>query len=144
VANAAYDIVSKKFIDGALNFATADLRVLLVTSGYTFDRAHEFVDDLTPGTNELTGTGYARKTLASKATSLDSVNHRAEGDCADIAYTAINAGTAAAAILFVNVTTDADSYLVGKFDTGGFPLMTNGGDATIAINAEGLLQIAGA
>lgn len=141
MANAAYNRGKKKFIDGGLNFATADLRVLLVTSGYTFNADHNFVSDLTPGSNELSGTGYARKTLASKATTQDDTNDRAEGDCDDIAYTAINAGTAAAAILFVQVTNDADSYLVGKYDTGGFPLVTNGGDATIAINAEGFLQI---
>lgn len=141
MANAAYNLAKKKFLDGALNFASADLRVLLLTSGYTFDADHEFVDDLTPGSNELTGTGYARKTLAGKATAVDNTNDRAEGDAADVAYTAINAGTAAAAILYCHVTDDTDSYLVGKLDTGGFPLVTNGGDASLQVNVEGLLQI---
>lgn len=141
MANASYNIAKKKFLDGALSFASADLRVLLVTSGYTFNADHDFIADLTPGSNELSGTGYARKTLAGKATTTDDTNDRAEGDCDDIAYTAINAGTAAMMILYVQVTNDADSYLVGKFDTGGFPLITNGGDATVQINAEGLLQM---
>lgn len=139
MANAGYNIGKRKILDGALNFGSADLRVLLVDSGYTFDPTHEFVDDVVA--EELSGTGYARKTLAGKTNSTDNVNNRAESDCTDIDYTAINAGTAAMAILFVQVTDDTDSYLVGKYDTGGFPLVTNGSDATIQINAEGYAQI---
>ncbi len=141
MANAGYNIAAKKLIDGALNWASSDVRVLLVTSGYTFNKDHQFVSDLTPGSNELTGTGYVRKALTGEATSQDNTNDRAEGDANDVTWTAIDAGTAAAAILYVHVTNDADSWLVGKFDTGGFPIVTNGGDVTLQWNAEGIIQI---
>lgn len=139
MANAGYNFAAKKFIDGALNWASADLRLLLVDAGYTFNKDHDFVDDVVA--DELSGTGYARKTLAGEATSLDNVNDRAEGDANDVTWTGIDAGTAKAAIIFVQVTNDADSYLVCYIDTGGFPITTNGGDLSIQFNAEGVIQI---
>lgn len=139
MANSGYNIAAKKFIDGTLNWASADLRLLLVDAGYTFDKDHDFVDDVVA--DELSGTGYVRKTLAGEATSLDNVNDRAEGDADDVSWTGINAGTAKAAIIYVQVTNDADSYLVCYIDTGGFPITTNGGDLTVQFNAEGVIQI---
>ena len=64
MANTVNNIAKKKFIDGALNWATADIRALLLTSGYVVDPDDDFVADLTPGSNELTGTGYLRLSLA--------------------------------------------------------------------------------
>lgn len=141
MANGGYNIAAKKQIDGNFNGTSLDLRLLLVTSGYTYNPDHQFVADLTPGSNELSGTGYARKTLTSLATSQDNTDNRAELDCADVDFTGINAGTAAAAVVFVQVTNDADSWLAGFYDEGGFPFPTNGGNLTLQINAEGLVQV---
>ena len=139
MANGGYNIAAKKMIDGNFNWASLDVRLLLVDSGYTYDKDHDFVADV--AANELSGTGYARKTLTGEATSQDDVNNRAEGDANDPTWTAINAGTAAAAILFAFVTNDADSWLIAHIDTGGFPITTNGGDLTIQFNAEGVIQV---
>jgi hypothetical protein len=140
MANGGYNIAKKKLIDGALNLGTADLRLLLVGTGYTFDPDHAFVAAVVA--NELSGTGYTRVTLAGKATAQDDTNNRAEMDCNDVEYAAINAGTAKAALVFVQVTNDSDSFLVGYFDEGGFPFVTNGGPLTLQVNAEGLFWVA--
>lgn len=97
--------------------------------------------------NELSGTGYVsgfgnsgRKTLASKTIVADKVNDRAEFDCADITWTAINAGTAAQATVLKEITNDTLSKTIFNID-GGFPITTNGGDFTFQVNAEGLAQL---
>lgn len=142
MANVVYNTAKERLMKATFNWETVDLRVLLITNGYTVDADDIFVDALTPGSNELSGTGYARLVLASKAVTKDDTNDRAEGDAADVLWTGIDAGTAQAAILFVQVTNDADSWLVCYIDTGGFPITTNGGDLTIQWNAEGILQLA--
>lgn len=144
MSNQVYDIALKKNADGAVNFGTADLRVLLLKSGYTFGAGHQFVSDLTPGSNELTVSPYSRKTLASLATALDGTNHRATMDAADVDFGALATGeTIASAVIFVHVTNDSDSWLVGYIDTGGFPLATNGEVVKIQWDATGWGRIVG-
>ena len=96
-------------------------------------------DDFLDG--ELSGTGYVRKTLASKTLTYDTANDRVEWDAADITWTAINAGTAQRATYYDNSqSTDVSRRLWLNVDTGGFPIVTNGGDLTIQHNAEGIAQ----
>lgn len=141
MANAMYNIACKKAVDAGLNLATADVRVLLLKSTYTYDPDHQFVADLTPGTHEISVVGYSRQALGSQTTTQDDTNNRAEADAADPVFATLTTGqTIAAAVYFVFVTNDADSWLIGYVDTGGFPIPTNGGDVTIQHNAEGYLN----
>lgn len=141
MANACYNIACKKAVDAGLNLATADVRVLLLKSTYTYDPDHQFVADLTPGSNEISVAGYSRQALANQTTTQDNTNNRAEGDADDAVFTALTTGqTIAAAVYYVQVTNDADSWLIGYVDTGGFPIPTNGGNVTIQHNAEGYLN----
>ena len=129
------------------------IRVMLVTSSYTADRDDDLVDAggaNDPIDHELSGTGYVaghsnsgRKTLGSKTITVDKPNDRTEFDAADNVWTGINAGTIAQALVHSEGTADdTTARLVGHFDTGGFPLVTNGGDVTLSWNAEGILQLA--
>lgn len=131
----------KKMMNGDVVLTTQTINVGLVTSSFNGTASHEFV--ATPSVlGELSGTGYTRKTLASKTATADTSNARAEFDADDVAWTGINAGTAAGLIILRFVTTDADSPLIGYIDTGGFPITTNGGDVTVQWNAEGIIQLA--
>lgn len=97
--------------------------------------ADDFID------GELSGTGYSRQTLASKTLTYDTANDRVEWDAADVTWTAITAGTAAQATYFDNTgASDAARRIWLNVDTGGFPVVTNGGDLTIQHNAEGIAQ----
>ncbi len=78
--------------------------------------------------------------MASKAVNKDDPNDRTEWDAGNIAYTAINAGTAKAAIVYKHVTTDADSIPIAYIDQVDFPIVTNGGDVNVNVNVEGLFQ----
>lgn len=97
--------------------------------------ADDFID------GELSGTGYARKTFASKTLTYDTANDRVEWDAADVTFTGINAGTAARATIWDNTgATDAGRRMLANVDSGGFPVVTNGGDLTISWNAEGIIH----
>lgn len=126
------------------------IKLGLSTSVHTVDRDDDFLDDGTASdfsSGELTGTGYVagfagagRKTLGSKTITVDKANDRAEFDCADITWTGINAGTAAQATVLKEITNDGASKEIANID-GGFPVVTNGGDVTLQVNAEGLIQL---
>jgi len=94
---------------------------------------------------ELSGAGYTAdgELLSSRAVNQDDGNDRAEfDDTADMTWTGISAGTADAAVIYIDSGTDSTSYPICYIDTGGFPVVTNGGDLTIQWNAEGILQLA--
>jgi hypothetical protein len=109
----------------------------LVDTNHTFTKSHEFVSDIVA--NEASGTGYSRKTLANTSIALDTGNDRVEFDADDISYTALDAGTIASAIIYKEVTNDADSQLIADVDFTD--LVTNGSDVDLQVNAEGFFFI---
>lgn len=126
------------------------IKVMLCTSSYVADRDNDFIEEGANDANEheLTGTGYTagfggsgRKTLGSKTITVDKANDRTEFDAADVVWTAISAGTASQALVVKEITNDLASVLIAHIDTGGFPIVTNGGDLTIAWNAEGIFSL---
>jgi hypothetical protein len=147
--------MSAAYNNGKLAVLTSGLtgltiKAMLVTSGYVFDPDHLVVADTSPGSNELSGTGYVagfagagRKTLGSGALALDLVGDRASYDAADLTWTAITAGTAAALILYLSKTSDSDSPLLAYIDSGGFPKVTNGSDLQIQWSSSplGVLEL---
>lgn len=98
-------------------------------------------DDLLDG--ELSGTGYTAggDALGSQTVAYDAANDRVEFDAADAAWTGINAGTAAQATVQKHTGTATTSPVFVNVDTGGFPVVTNGGDLTIQWNAEGIVHL---
>lgn len=151
MASLVYNRAKKEILDGTMDLLTDVLKIMLVTSSYVADPDNDFVEEGVDDANEheLSGTGYGagfggsgRKTLSGKGVTEDDANDRAEfDDSGDITWTGINAGTAAAAILYKHITADTASILIAYIDTGGFPVVTNGGDLTIQWNAEGILQL---
>jgi len=126
------------------------IKVMLVGSTYSSTVDDSFVSPTIAAGQELSGTNYAggyggsgRKTLSSKVITRDDVNDRAEFSAAPVTWTAINAGTAAAAVIIRerSLTGDTMSELIAYINTGGFPITTNGGDLTLTWNAEGILQL---
>lgn len=152
MASLVYNRAKKEILDGTIDLVNDTIKVMLVTSSYVADPDNDFVDQSganDPIDHELTGTGYqagfagtGRKTLANKSFSEDDPNNRGEFDnTVDLTWSAINAGVAAAFIVYKHLTNDAASVLIAYVDTGGFPITTNGGDLTIQFNAEGILQL---
>lgn len=84
-----------------------------------------------------------RKTWANVAATVDVANERIEVDSDDFLWTAASFGTIQALISYQSLNTDNDANNVPAFyiDSGFQGLITNGGDVTVQVNAEGLLQL---
>ena len=142
MASNLYQSGLKLILDGTVDLLTDTIKVVLVNASYTPDKDHDFLSDV--NTYELSGTGYAggfagsgRKTLASKTVGKNDSTNVANFDAADSSWTAINAGTAAYAIIGKEVTNDAASPIFACIDLNP-DVATNGGDYSIAWDAAGL------
>lgn len=123
---------------------TGDMRALLVMSNTTADTEEDtdFIGNFTT-LDEYDGANYARQALVNESFAVDTTNDRFVFDADDVVFTSLGAGTrqAVAVILYLHVTTDADSKPIYYIDTGGFPFDGNGQDATIAWNASGIAYL---
>ncbi|MFQ5641666.1 MAG: hypothetical protein ACE5IR_27135 [bacterium] len=152
MASFIYNTAKKEIMDNTIDLDTDTLKVMLVTSSYVANADDDVVDASganDPVDHELTGTGYiagwgnsGRKALTSVTATADKTNDRAELDAADLTWSGINAGTAAAAIIIKEGgANDTTSRLIAYIDSGGFPITTNGGDLTVTWNAEGIIHL---
>ncbi len=135
-----YNRMKMSIASGQLVLATADLRVLLVASGYVFDPDHDFVSDLT---NELSGTGYLRQALANKIVVEDDVADRIKFDADDVTWNGANftGGAVDSAIIYVEATNDNARQLVCSIDINP-KLVTSGVNYTLSWGANGILLLA--
>lgn len=146
-----YNKFKNEVMDRTIDLSGGVIKVMLVTSSYVANENDDFLEERADDANEheLSGTGYTagfgssdRRTLASKVFTEDDTNNRGEfDDTADITWTAIDAGTVAGIIVYNHLTSDLLSAMICYIDTGGLPIVTNGGDLTIQWNAEGILQL---
>jgi hypothetical protein len=123
--------------NGTVSWANSAIKALIVDSGYTFDKADEFVSDLSADevTNAV-GTGYARKTLTNKTVTLATDVVTLDAD--DLLYTAVQTNeTWDALIVYAEGTADANSPLLAYLNIDN--LVTNGSDASITLT--GVLAI---
>lgn len=133
-------------LNSTINLSSDTIKVMLVTSSYTFNADHDFISDVSA--NELSVTGYTggfggsgRKTLTGKSITEDDTNDRAYFTASNVTWATLSAGqTIGGAILMKEVTTNADSPLIAFVDL--VDTATNGGDITIAWNAGGILRLA--
>lgn len=136
--SAWYNYIRAQAYQGNIDLGTEPVKMLLVDAGYTFDADHQFVADIVPATVELAGTGYSRVTLANAGVSQDDVNDRMVFDADDVTYGGFDAGTPAAAILYVEKTDDSDSPLFLHIDDGGFPVTPGGADFVVRWSDQGI------
>lgn len=142
MASSLYNTGLEKILNATVNLnASADVRVLALKSGYTFDPDHDVVNDLTPGSNELTVAGYARLTCTGEVITRDDTNNRVFFDLNDPAFAALTAGeTIIALVFFIHTGSDATAQLIAYIDVVDTP--TNGGTITLTVSANGLFYIA--
>jgi len=147
MANFVYNKAKKLLADADLDCnsgAGIDLRGVLVMTNTTCDtekNVSTFADFTTPDVCD--GSGYADQTITGEASEWDSSNDRTEIHADNFTYSSLGAGTRQNQALVVidwQGTRDS-SYPVAYYDTGGFPFDGNGGDVTIQVNAQGLLQV---
>lgn len=148
MANILYNGAKKGIADSSFDWVNDTIVCMLIEAGYTPNPDHATLDmggATDPVDVELAGTGYARKVLTGKVVTQDDANDVVFFDADDITWTAINAGTPVAAIIYKRVgvddTTPADDILIAYIDSG-FPVTTNGGDMTLQFSSSGVIQLA--
>ncbi len=122
MANAFYTKGKERILRGSVNFDTANIRAVLVSSSYTQNLAtDEFYTTVEPF---ILNTP---QTLTGKSTTGGVF------DSSDPLFAAVTAGsTAKAVVLYQDTGTAASSPLIAFIDQiVGFPLATNGGDIVV-------------
>lgn len=140
MASNVYTNATKLFGDGDIDWLADTIRVMLLTAAFVPDLdADIFVADVV--TDELVGAGYARITLAGKLSTKDNGNNRTDYIANNPVWAAIAAGeTIGWAIVFKQITNDADSTLIAVLD--GADVATNGGQITLRFNGTAVSGIA--
>lgn len=135
------DLIYNRGLDELRDWQTASYKALLLKgSGYTPNKDHDYVANLTPASNETALAGYARVTLSGMVRTVDDTLDRVTYDCADLAFGSIAVGdTISAMVVYLFVTNDADSILVGYHDL--VDTATDGAPFTYQVNAAGLYYI---
>lgn len=120
MANRLYPLGAQKMLSGQINFDADPIKAVLVSDGYTFSAAHEFLSDV----GALVGSP---QTLTGKTTTGGVF------DAEDLAFGAIPPGsTAKALVLFLDTGNPSTSpVIVHDDEITGFPFATNGGDVNI-------------
>lgn len=111
-----YQLANKK-----IDLAADSIKVLLMASGYTFNKDTHSAFANVSATELATGHGYTRnsKVLASCVLTEDSGADRAEMVCDDVAWTASSAiGPTPGAILYDDAASAADA-VIGYLDFDG-------------------------
>lgn len=131
MANLFYNEAAESLIDGTIVLSSDTIKYMLVKSGYTPDRDHQFIDE--GGANDPVDhrvTGTTDQTLGSKATGKDNTGDFAYFDAADVVFSAVPGGeTVAAGIVYKDTGTPTTSRLICYHDLPD--TATNGGDITI-------------
>lgn len=133
-------VIYNRGLDELAAWTSNTFKFMLVNSGYTPNKDHDFVDDVTPGSNEISVSGYARETATTKTRTVDDTNDRIVYDCDDIDFGTPAAGeTVVGMILYREVTNDADSILVCYFDLGSIPL--TGASFIVLTGTNGVMYV---
>jgi len=139
MASNLYNSGLLKIANNTINFAADTIGAILVSDGYVFNKAHDFLNDVT--THEVTnsvGTGYERKTLANKTVSL--VGDAIVFDADNVLYTAINtAEVLSKIVIYKDNGSDAANDLIACIDYNDLP--TNGSDVEVQFNVAGVFRI---
>lgn len=136
------DGIYNRGLDEMAAWTTSTYKALLLKSvGYSFDKDHDFVADLTPGSNEITASGYSRYTIVSPTRTINDTTDRIiYSTSVSPAFGTIVAGqTVGAMVLYRFVTNDADSILIGYYDLTDFA--TDGTPFGLIVGVNGLFYV---
>ncbi len=134
MANALYPKWKEALLQGSSNSTlNGTVKAALVDlADYTYNAAHDFLDDVPGGAIVATSAALASKTYTDGLF-----------DAANASFTAVTGDVSEAVILYIDTGSSATSRLVAFFDTGvtGLPVTPNGGDINLNFNASGIFQL---
>lgn len=126
MANAIYPKWKEAVIQGSANSSLAgNVKAILVdTTDYTYNAAHDFLDDVPSAAIVATSANLGTKTYTNGTF-----------DTADFTFTAVTGDVSEALIIYIDTGSAATSRLVCYRDTSvtGLPVTPNGGDITVSV-----------
>jgi len=118
---------------GAINLDTDTIKILLMATGYTFDKDNHAVYSDVSASELGTGSGYTAntKTLATTTLTENDGDDRLDFTCADVTWTASGGsiGPTPGAILYSD--TSSDNTIIGYIGFGSDQTAVDGADFTI-------------
>jgi hypothetical protein len=137
-----YGLAVTSLLNGQINFPTATVKAMLVTSSYSPNQdTHRWKSDIT---GEATGTGYTAggQTLTSKTVTYTAGTNTTAIDAADPSWTTTTV-TARYLVVYVDTGTATTSPLICYVDFGA-DVTSTGGTFLAQIPAAGLATITAA
>lgn len=123
MANALYDTGRNAFLLGAVNWATDDIRAILVDTGqYTVNLStHDFLNDIPSGARIAVTSLIGESANAGIA------------DANDTTFTSVSGASVEALVIYKHTGTESTSQLIAYIDTAtGLPVTPGGGDIIVA------------
>lgn len=124
MANALYGLGRQAFLDGDIDWAANNIKVILIdVADYTVSiDTHDFLDDVAAAARVATSGNLAGKTSTLGV-----------ADANDVVLSAVSGDQSEALIIYQDTGVEATSRLIAYIDTAtGLPITPNGGDITIA------------
>lgn len=121
--NKLYDKGREGFLDGSINWASNNIKAVLVDTGaYTVNLAtHANLSDISTPARIGTSGNLTSKTVTGGV-----------ADAADITYPTVGGTSAEAIVIYADSGTAATSRLIAYIDTAsGLPVTPNSGDITV-------------
>lgn len=126
MADVLYPKGREGFLDGSIDWDTDNIKVVLLTSSYTYNSSHDNLDDITAGYRVATSGNLASKTVTLGV-----------ADAADLVFSAVSGSAIASLVVYKDSGAEATSRLIAYIDSyTNLPLTPNGGDITIAWPAD--------
>ena|SRR5687767_981476 len=123
MANALYDLGRQAFLDGDLDWAANNIKVLLIDTGaYTVNLATDQFHAIIPGAAIIaTSANLAGKTSTAGV-----------ADANDVTFTAVSGASVEALVIYQDSGASVTSRLIAYIDTAtGLPVTPNGGNITV-------------
>ena len=144
MANHVYPASKVLWLTTGMNVTTIDIKAVLLR-GYTYDAAHDNLDDIGAGLRVATSANMANVALTATVT-VASGGCTVTGpgvDCDDFSWTAVAAGAACESIVWYRDTAvEGTSTLIVYVDTQtGLPITPNGQNIAYTVDANGLFVL---
>lgn len=123
MTNVLYDKGREAFLTGAINWASDNIKAVLVDAAdYTVNAAtHQFLSDVPSGGRVATSGNFGTKSSTAGV-----------ADAADITFTAVTGDPSEALVIYKDTGTAGTSPLIAYIDSAtGLPVTPNGGDITV-------------
>lgn len=132
MANLLYPKAKEAFLGGSIDLSTDTIRVTLIDlADYTYDAAHDFINDVAAGARVATAT------LSGKSLTNGTF------DASDVTFSSVTGDQSEALILWKDTGVESTSPLIAYIDTGvtGFPVTPSGGDIPLVWDAQGIFAL---